>query len=80
MPTPQAPWPTGPRWAALGAVWEGSGSSKNGSGSGSYEGVAPLQEPVLFYKSFGKNQLLVYAVLIIINVEYLEITVVLSVV
>jgi len=39
----------------IGPVWQGSGSSENGSGSGSSEGAAPLEELKPFWKTFGKT-------------------------
>ena len=36
-------------------VWKGSGSSENGSGSGSYEETAHLEELKPFWKTFGKT-------------------------
>jgi hypothetical protein len=41
--------------ATLGPVWQGSGSSKNGSGSGSSGGAAFLMELKPFWKMFGKT-------------------------
>jgi hypothetical protein len=38
-----------------GPVWQGSGSSKNSSGSGSAGGVASLVELEPFWKTFGKT-------------------------
>jgi hypothetical protein len=40
---------------SLGPVWQGSGSSKNNSGSGSAGGVASLVELESFWKTFGKT-------------------------
>jgi hypothetical protein len=39
----------------IGPVWQGFGSSKNGSGSGSYGGVAFMMELKPFWKTFGKT-------------------------
>jgi hypothetical protein len=39
----------------LGSVWQGSGSSKNGFGSGYFGGVAFLMELKSFWKTFGKT-------------------------
>jgi len=39
----------------IGPVWQGSGSSENGSGSGSSEGATPLEELKPFWKTFGKT-------------------------
>jgi hypothetical protein len=39
----------------LGPVWQGFGSSKIGSGSGSSGGAAFLMEPKPFWKTFGKT-------------------------
>jgi hypothetical protein len=39
----------------LGPDWQGSGSSVNGSGSGSSDGVAFLMELKPFWKMFGKT-------------------------
>jgi hypothetical protein len=43
----------------FGPVWQGFGSSKNGSGSGSFGGVAFLMELKPFWKTFGKTASLV---------------------
>jgi hypothetical protein len=40
---------------AVRPLWQGSGSSKNGSGSGSSGGAAFLMEPKPFWKTFGKT-------------------------
>jgi hypothetical protein len=40
--------------SSLGPVWQGSGSSKNGSGSGSSGGVASLVELSRFKKRLAK--------------------------
>jgi hypothetical protein len=37
-----------------GSVWQGFGSYKNGSGSGSFGGAAFLMELKPFWKAFGK--------------------------
>ena len=42
------------RWNVR-VVWQGSGSSENDSGSGSFEGAAPLKELNPFWKMFGKT-------------------------
>jgi len=39
--------------SAVGPVWQGSGSSENGSGSGSSEEAASLEELKPFWKMFG---------------------------
>jgi hypothetical protein len=44
-----------PQLTSLGPVWQGSGFSKNGFGSGSFGGVAFLMELKSFWKTFGKT-------------------------
>jgi hypothetical protein len=39
----------------VGPVWQGSGSSKNGFGSGSFGGAAFLMRLKPFWKTFGKT-------------------------
>ena len=51
--------PREPLEQALGPVWQGSGSSKNGFGSGSPGGAASLVELEPFSKTFGKTASLV---------------------
>jgi hypothetical protein len=41
--------------AVYGPVWQGTGSSKNSSGSGSSGGAAFLMERKPFWKTFGKT-------------------------